>query len=250
MTKVILFGYNGHMGKEVQKAVENALDMEIVCGVDKEINASDSTTQVTDINEFQGEADVIIDFSHHSCVKSILSYAKDKLLPVVICTTGFTEEEHTAISKVSKVIPIFLSANMSLGINLTSLICQIATKVLQGYDIEIVEKHHNRKLDAPSGTALLLADSIKQANPSLYSIYDRSNIRSARNPNEIGIQSVRGGNLSGEHEVMFLGEDEVVSIKHTANSRSVFAKGAVKASAYIVGKPAGIYSMQNMIAEE
>lgn len=249
MIKIILFGCNGHMGKEVQKAVFANGDFEIICGVDSNIAKDSQFLQVTNIEQFTGKADIIVDFSNHKAVLSILSYAKDNLIPTVLCSTGYTEEEVTVIDKVSKVIPIFLSANMSKAVNLMSILSQVMANVLNDYDIEIVEKHHNRKLDAPSGTALLLANSIRAVRNELHPVCDRAGASKPREKTEIGISSVRGGNLCGEHEVMFIGEDETITITHTATSRSIFAKGALSACEYLVGKEPKVYTMRDILGD-
>lgn len=248
MLKLILFGCNGHMGQEVVEIAKKSSNVEIVCGIDTEIREESDFSQFTNVNDFKGKADAIIDFSHHSCVKNILTYAKNNMTPAVICATGHTFEEIRIIEKVAKIVPIFLSSNMSLGVNLITLLSQLsATTLDENYDIEIVEKHHRRKLDAPSGTAKSLADGIKAVRPELHTIYDRSKERSPRGKNEIGIQSIRGGNIVGEHEVMFISDDEVITIKHEAKSRKIFADGAIKAASFIVGKEAKVYTMAEML---
>lgn len=250
MVKVILFGCNGHMGLEVQKAIDANEEYKIVCGVDMNPLATSTFPQVSNVQDFHESADVIVDFSSHKAVVSILAYAKEREIPVVLCSTGYTEDEITVIEKVSKIIPIFLSSNMSRAVNLMSILSQIATNVLKDYDIEIVEKHHNRKVDAPSGTALLLANSIKAVRKELYPVCDRSGSTKPRDKNELGISSIRGGNLCGEHEVMFIGNDETLTITHTANSRSIFAKGALSACEYLIGKSPKVYTMHDLLGDE
>lgn len=249
MIKVLLFGANGYMGKEVAK-LANGNDINIVAGIDK--NLSSNTFPIyDDITKVKEDVDVIVDFSNHTAIKSILSYAKEKLVPVVLCTTGYTAEEYSLIEKVSKVIPIFLSANMSLGINVTAVLSQVATELLKNYDIEIVEKHHNRKLDAPSGTAILLANAMKGVNPDLYINTNRMNEKNKRNVSEIGISSIRGGNIVGVHEVSFISENEMITITHQAFDRAVFAEGAIKAVKYIIsGLSPNIYDMNNLLQKE
>ena len=223
--------------------------MEIVAGVDITEGTAEFPVyaSITDVKE---TADAIIDFSSPKALDSILSYATSKNVPVVLCTTGFSAEQLDDIKKASEKVAILRSANMSLGINTLVKLLKTATGILaeNGYDIEIVERHHNQKKDAPSGTALLLADAINDAANGKYEyVYDRSERREVRPQNEIGISAVRGGSIVGDHEVIFAGLDEVIEIKHRAYSRSVFAKGAVSAAAYLKGKPAGMYDMSDVI---
>ena len=238
MVKVIFCGCFGRMGNAVRQIIKDEADMEIVAGVD----IMDGTAEfpvykvVTDVKE---EADVIIDFSSLKALASLLDYATSKNVPVVLCTTGFSEEQLADIKAASEKVAILRSANMSLGINTLVKLLQTATEILanNGYDIEIVERHHNQKKDAPSGTALLLADAINKTTDGKYDyVYDRSDRREVRPKNEIGISAVRGGSIVGDHEVIFAGLDEVIEISHRAYSRSVFAKGAVSAAAYLAGK--------------
>ncbi len=250
MIKVILFGCNGHMGREVIKAARKNSAVEIACGVDIAINEKLPIHQVTNPEHFTDVADVIIDFSHPRAIKTILAYALEKSLPVVLCTTGYETSEVELIQEASKSIPIFLSANMSLGVNLVQILCQIATNVLKDYDIEILEKHHSRKIDAPSGTALLLANAIRGVKKDMYPVVDRSAKSQPRNKNEIGIQSIRGGNIVGEHEVMFISDEDEITIKHTANNRSVFAKGAITACSFIVEKTPKVYTMHDLLGDK
>jgi 4-hydroxy-tetrahydrodipicolinate reductase len=195
-------------------------------------------------------ADAIIDFSHVSCIDALLSYSVEKQIPVVLCTTGLSEAQLEAVNEASKKVAVLKSANMSLGINTLMELLKSAAKVLApaGFDMEIVEKHHNQKLDAPSGTAISLADSINEALEEDYAYkYDRSGERKKREKYEIGISAVRGGNIVGEHEVIFAGTDEVITFKHTAYSKAVFGKGAIEAAKFLAGKPAGFYGMQDVI---
>jgi len=249
MVKVIFCGCFGRMGNAVRQIIKDEADMEIVAGVD----IMDGTAEfpvykvVTDVKE---EADVIIDFSSPKALASLLDYATSRNVPVVLCTTGFSEEQLADIKAASEKVAILRSANMSLGINTLVKLLQTATEILanNGYDIEIVERHHNQKKDAPSGTALLLADAINKTADGKYDyVYDRSDRREVRPKNEIGISAVRGGSIVGDHEVIFAGLDEVIEISHRAYSRSVFAKGAVSAAAYLAGKPTGMYDMSNVI---
>ena len=249
MVKVIFCGCFGRMGNAVRQIIKDEADMEIVAGVD----IMDGTAEfpvykvVTDVKE---EADVIIDFSSPKALASLLDYATSKNVPVVLCTTGFSEEQLADIKAASEKVAILRSANMSLGINTLVKLLQTATEILanNGYDIEIVERHHNQKKDAPSGTALLLADAIDKTADGKYDyVYGRSDRREVRPKNEIGISAVRGGSIVGDHEVIFAGLDEVIEISHRAYSRSVFAKGAVSAAAYLAEKPAGMYDMSDVI---
>ena len=194
---------------------------------------------------------MIVDFAAAPAVDELLAYSVEKQIPVVLCTTGLNEEQLAKVEETSKKVAVLKSANMSLGINMLMDLLQKAAKVLApaGFDIEIVEKHHNQKVDAPSGTALALADSINEALENAYDYkYDRSQERKKREKYEIGIQAVRGGNIVGEHEVIFAGTDEVIEFKHTAYSKAVFAKGAVEAAKFLAGKPAGRYEMSDVIA--
>ena len=196
------------------------------------------------------EADVVIDFSNALAVDGLLSYCGEKKLPVVLCTTGLSEEQLAQVQCVSEKTAVLKSANMSLGINMLLKLLQDAAKILApaGFDIELVEKHHNLKVDAPSGTALALADSVNEALGNAYEyVYDRSKERKKREKKEIGISAVRGGTIVGEHEVIFAGADEVIEFKHTAYSKAVFGKGAVEAAKYLAGKQAGLYDMSDVI---
>ncbi|MBQ8167270.1 MAG: 4-hydroxy-tetrahydrodipicolinate reductase, partial [Lachnospiraceae bacterium] len=204
----------------------------------------------TDINACDVEADVIVDFAAAVAVDKLLDYAVSRNIPVVLCTTGLSPEQLSKVSQASEKVAVLKSANMSLGINTIMKLLKDAIAVFgpAGYDVEIVEKHHNLKVDAPSGTALALADSINEASNNQYEyIYDRSQTRQKRDKKELGISAVRGGTIVGEHEVLFAGIDEVIEIKHTAYSKSVFAKGAVEAAKFLAGKPAGMYNMSDVI---
>lgn len=251
MIKIIMHGCNGKMGQVICSLVEKDETCEIVAGVD--LNASNAKFPTfTNIADCNIEADVIIDFSTASAVSELLKFAKNKKMPVVICTTGLNQEIEKEINELSKEIPIFKSANMSLGINLIANLLKKATAILDesGFDIEIIEKHHNQKIDAPSGTALLLADSINDSmNNKFEYVYDRSQKREKRTKEEIGISVVRGGNIVGEHSVIFAGKDEIIELTHFAYSKEVFAIGAIKASKFLAKKPAGKYDMQSIMEE-
>lgn len=248
MVRIILRGCNGRMGREISRIVEQEEGLEIVAGIDK--TAASHTYPVYDsFSKCEKEADVIIDFSSPVGIDEMLAYGKDKKLPIVLCTTGLSEDEISWIHETAEEIPILRSANMSLGINIMVKIIQEAAKVLyQDFDIEIVEKHHNQKLDAPSGTALLLADAMNEVLDNEYGYqYDRTLEKKKRDKKEIGISAVRGGTIVGEHEVIFAGLDEVIEIKHTAYSRAIFAKGAVAGAKYLVGLKPGMYTMKDIV---
>lgn len=250
MIKAIMHGCNGKMGQVITGIVQGDEHIQIVAGVDTyDVQKNDYPVFKT-LEECQAEADVIIDFSNAGAVDELLRYCEEKKMPVVLCTTGLSEEQLSEVNRISRSVAVLKSANMSLGVNTLMDLLQSAVKVLApaGFDIEIVEKHHNQKVDAPSGTALALADSMNEALDHTYAYkLDRSGERRKREKNEIGIQAVRGGNIVGEHEVIFAGTDEVIEFKHTAYSKAVFAKGAVEAAKFLAGKPAGMYDMHDVI---
>lgn len=250
MVKMIMHGCNGKMGQVITKIVKEDANAEIVAGIDKYIGIPNDYPVFESIDKCGVEADVVIDFSNATAVDGLLEYCVEKQVPVVLCTTGLSEEQLGKVQEASKKVAVLKSANMSLGVNMLLKLLQDATKILApaGFDIEIVEKHHNQKVDAPSGTALALADSINTVLNDEYTYtYDRSQVRQKRNKKEIGISAVRGGTIVGEHEVIYAGEDEVIEFKHTAHSKAVFAKGAVEAGKFLKGKGAGLYSMQDVI---
>lgn len=250
MTKIIMHGCNGRMGQIITNLLQGDESAVIVAGIDPYDDGHNAYPVFPTIGNCEVEADVIIDFGSAKAIDSLLDYCVNKSVPAVICTTGLSEEQIRNIEDTSKKVAILKSANMSLGINMLFKLLQEATKILSpaGFDIELIEKHHNQKLDAPSGTALALADAIKEVLPADYFYkYDRSQESAKRNPKEIGISAVRGGTIVGEHEVIFAGEDEVIEIKHTAYSKAVFAKGAIEAAKYLAGKPAGYYNMKSVI---
>ncbi len=251
MTKVIMNGCNGKMGQNITSIVNEDPDIEIVAGVDLYDGIKNDYPVFKTIEDCDIAADVIIDFSNAKAVDALLCYSVDKQIPVVLCTTGLSEEQLCKVEECSKQVAILKSANMSLGINTLMELLKKAALVFApaGFDMEIVEKHHNQKLDAPSGTAIALADSMNEALDNAYEYkYDRSQERKKRDKYEIGISAVRGGNIVGEHEVIFAGQDEVIEFKHTAYSKAVFAKGAVEAAKFLAGKPAGKYDMADVIA--
>ena len=250
MIRVIMHGCNGKMGQVITGLCKEDPDVEIVAGIDVVDNRENGYPVFTDINACDVKADVIIDFAAAVAVDKLLDYAVDKHVPVVLCTTGLSPEQLNKVSLCSEKVAILKSANMSLGINTLMKLLKDAANVFApaGYDIEIVEKHHNQKVDAPSGTALALADAINDARDNAYEyVYDRSQVRKKRDKKELGISAVRGGTIVGEHEVIFAGVDEVIEFKHTAYSKSVFAKGAVEAAKFLAGKPAGFYDMADVI---
>lgn len=250
MTRIIMHGCNGKMGRMISEICREDSDAEIVAGIDVTDQKCDSYPVFTDITKCDTEADVMIDFSTAKAVDGVIAYCVEKNMPLVLCTTGLSEAQAGKVREASERIAILKSANMSLGINTVFDLLEKAVKVLgnAGFDIEIVEKHHNQKLDAPSGTALALADVIREALDQPYEYkYDRSKERKKRDPSEIGISSVRGGTIVGEHDVIFAGTDEVIEIRHTSYSRSVFGKGAVEAAKFLKGRTAGIYDMRKVV---
>ena len=252
MTDIILTGCNGRMGRAICDSVSKSDAFRIIAGVDIDNTPSPNFHVYTDINGIENPTGVIIDFSHHTLIGQILDFAVKFSLPVVIATTAHTEDELALISEASSKIPVFKTANMSLGINLIIELAKKATELLQDdFDIEIIEKHHNKKLDAPSGTALLIADALKNTlNYDAEYTYERHSRREKRRREEIGIHAVRGGTIVGEHEVIFAGADEIVTLSHRADSRRVFVKGALNASEYIKTKSPGMYDMSMMLAEK
>lgn len=249
MVRIIMHGCNGKMGRVITNIVDNMEDAEIVAGVDVLDNNSMNPYPVyTDIDECLENADAVIDFSSSKATDRLLEYCVKRRLPLVLCTTGLSDEQLEKVKAASLKIPILRSANMSLGINMLLKELKAVTGILApaGFDIEIVEKHHNQKVDAPSGTALALADAINEGLNYDY-VYDRTKERKKRSRNEIGISAVRGGSIVGEHEVIFAGPDEVITIKHTAYSKAIFANGAVAAAMFLAGKAPGMYDMSAVI---
>jgi len=248
MTKILLSGCHGRMGRAVLAATQNT-DLTVISGTD--INAGTSNFPVyTNIADAAEIPDVIIDFSHHTALPAIMDYAVKNNVPCVICTTGHTEEEYNVMYEAAKSIPVFFSRNMSLGVNTLLKLVAAAAQVFAAadFDMEIVEKHHNRKVDAPSGTALAIADAMNEVLNNEYAYkFDRSQERKMREKKEIGISAVRGGTIVGEHEVIFAGADEVIEIKHTAYSKAIFGNGALQAAKFLAGKPAGMYNMSDVI---
>lgn len=250
MIRAIMHGCNGKMGQVITNLVKEDSQIEIVAGVDAYQGIKNSYPVFADLASCDVDADVVIDFSNASAVDSLLDVCAERHLPVVLCTTGLTEEQLAKVQTACEKTAVLRSANMSLGVNLLMKLLQDAAKVLApaGFDIELVEKHHNQKVDAPSGTAIALADSINEALDNQYEYnYDRSRERKKREKNEIGIVAVRGGTIVGQHDVIFAGADEVIEFRHTAYSKAVFGKGAVEAAKFLAGKPAGHYEMSDVI---
>ena len=250
MVKAIMHGCTGHMGQVITGLAAADEGIEIVAGIDLSDHIQNTYPVFKSLDECTVSADVIIDFCSAKAIDGLLSYSVRTKTPVVICTTGLSEEQLEQVKEASASVAVLKSANMSLGINMLLKLLKEAAQTLApaGFDIEIVEKHHNQKLDAPSGTALALADSINEAMDHRYTYkYDRSQERAKRSENEIGISAVRGGSIVGEHEVIFAGADEVIEFKHTAYSKGIFAKGAIEAAKFLAGKPAGFYDMSDVI---
>ena len=251
MVRAIMHGCNGKMGQTITGICKEDTGIEIVAGIDLYDGVPNDYPVFQTISQCDVKADVIIDFSNEKAVDDLLEYAVERQLPVVLCTTGLSEEQLQKVEATYEKVAILKSANMSLGVNTLLELLKKAALVFApaGYDMEIVEKHHNLKLDAPSGTAIALADSMNEALDGKYNyVYDRSQVRQQRDKYEIGISAVRGGNIVGEHEVFFCGQDEVIEFKHTAYSKAVFAKGAVEAAKFLAGKPSGHYDMADVIA--
>lgn len=250
MVKVIMHGCNGHMGQVISGLIKDDPEIEIVAGIDLADNRDNGYPVFTDIWSCKVEADAVIDFCSAKAVDNLLDYCVERQIPVVLCTTGLSEEQLKKVEEASKKVAVLKSANMSLGINLLLKLVKEAAQTLAaaGFDIEIMEKHHRLKVDAPSGTALALADSINESLDNAYHyVYDRSQVRRKREDKEIGISAVRGGTIVGDHDVIFAGADEVITFQHTAYSKAVFGKGAVQAAKFIKGKGPGWYQMSDVI---
>lgn len=251
MVRMIMHGCNGKMGQVISDICREDSEIEIVAGIDPYTGKENPYPVFPEIGQCEVKADVVVDFAAAAAVDSLLDYCVKRSLPVVLCTTGLSEAQLAKVEEAGTKVAVLKSANMSLGVNTLMDLLKDAAKILApaGFDIEIVERHHNQKLDAPSGTALALADSINEALDQAYEYkYDRTQERKKRGRQEIGIQAVRGGNIVGEHEVIFAGMDEVIEIKHTAYSKAIFAKGAVEAAKFLAGKPAGKYDMRDVTA--
>ena len=249
MINILIFGVNGKMGQVLSAAVKNTPDMQVCCGVDLFADAVKNEFPVyKDISDCSETPDVIIDFSRPEALENNLRFAKDRSVPVVIATTGLSGEQKAMLAEAAKSLSVFYTANMSLGVSLQMELAKKAAEFLgEAYDIEIIEKHHNQKVDSPSGTALAIADKINEAyDESKNYVYGRHS-KDEKRGREIGLHALRGGTIVGEHTVIFAGTDEVIEIKHTAQSKQVFAYGAIKAARFIVSQPAGLYSMNDML---
>ncbi len=253
MTRIAITGAFGRMGRAIAALCEGREDCEVTAGVDIAADSAKSAASFPvykTVFDMKQKPDVIIDFSHPSALNDLLSYGKMNNVPLVIATTGYNDEERGRITAAAAQIPIFFTFNMSLGINLLAELARKAARVLGSqFDVEIVEKHHNMKKDAPSGTAIMLAEAINEEMSGRGRfVYDRHSVRKPRDKDEIGIHSVRGGTIVGEHEIIFAGHDEVITLSHSAQSREVFAAGAVNAAVFLPGKPAGLYTMSDLIS--
>ena len=251
MIKAILCGASGKMGGFVAAAAEADGEIQVVAGVDK-INNGEKFPVFSSFSDINVKADVIIDFSNPALLDGLLDYTVKNSIPAVIATTGYSDAQIEKIKTAAEKVPIFFSFNMSLGVNLIASLAKKAAQILgDGFDIEIIEKHHNQKLDAPSGTAIMLANAVNSVFGDAFNYeYDRHSVRRKRPKNEIGIHSVRGGTIVGEHDVIFAGHDEVITISHQAQSKEVFAVGAVRAAKFLYGKSAGLYDMSSMMSFE
>lgn len=250
MVRAIMSGCNGAMGQVITQMASEDPDIEIVAGIDINTEQRNGYPVFSSLSECSVEADVVIDFSSAKATDSLLAGMVEKKLPGVLCSTGLSEEQLQAVKKTSEQVAVLKSANMSVGVNLIFKLLETITPILakEGYDMEIVEKHHHRKVDAPSGTALAMADVMNASVGNAYHYkFDRTQERVKRDPMEIGIQSVRGGTIVGDHDVIFAGTDEVITISHTAYSRAIFGKGALAAAKFLAGKPAGYYDMRDVI---
>lgn len=250
MTNIIMHGCNGKMGQVITGLVADNAETTMVAGIDPYTGLQNDYPVFTKPSECDVEADVIIDFSNAAAVDGVLDYAVASQTPIVVCTTGLSQEQIANLKAASEKVAVLFSANMSLGVNLLISLAQKATAILTDadFDIEIVEKHHNQKVDAPSGTALAIADGINEVLDNSYSYqYDRSKDRVKRPKKEIGLHAVRGGTIVGEHEIIFAGEDEIIELNHKAMSKKIFAVGAVNAAKFLKGKPAGLYSMADLM---
>lgn len=251
MKQIVIQGIHGKMGRALCERIAGRQDCRVFAGIDLSATQEDAIPIVSAPQDLPAGGDVAIDFSAPEASMKLVDYCVAHSLPCVICTTGFTVEQQARIREASRSVAVFQSANMSLGINLLAeLACRAAKKLGLDYDIEIVEKHHHNKVDAPSGTALLLADAINASVEEPYTyVYDRHAVRKPRDVHEMGIHSVRGGSIVGEHEVLFCGQDEVITLSHSAASRGVFANGAINAALFLCGKPAGLYTMRDLLED-
>lgn len=251
MTKIAITGACGKMGRVIAGIVKGRSDCEVTAGIDLCGEQYDSFPVYKKVFDMPEKPDVIIDFSHPSALPDLLSYGKINNVPLVLATTGYTDEERAEITAASSQIPVFFTFNMSLGINLLVELARKATQILGGqFDIEIVEKHHNLKKDAPSGTAIMIGEAInEELSNSKHFVYDRHSVRKERSKDEIGMHAIRGGTIVGDHDIIFAGHDEVITLSHSAQSKEVFAVGSVNAAVFLAGKPAGLYAMSDLIKE-
>lgn len=252
MTRIIMHGCNGHMGQVITGIVANDANAQIVAGIDLRDDGHNSYPVFASLEECDVEADVIIDFASAKAEDTLVDYIKKTKIPAVICTTGLSDEQIASINEASKSVAILRSANMSLGINTLFKLLQDAAKVFAsaGFDIEIVEKHHNLKKDAPSGTAIMIAEAInEELGNKMHYVYDRHSVRKPREKTEIGMHSIRGGTIVGEHDVIFAGRDEVITLSHSAGSKQVFAVGSVNAAVFLSGCEKGLYQMSDLLSE-
>ena len=249
MIKIAICGACGKMGRFIYDVISQRDDCVTLCGIDKVGKAYADFPVYEKVSDMTEKPDVIIDFTHPSALDDLLDYCLTNGTPIVIATTGYSDGEIAKIHKASEQIPVFFTFNMSLGINLLTELARKATQILGGqFDIEIIEKHHTQKIDAPSGTAIMLANAINEELDNAYNyVYDRHSVRQKRGKTEIGMHAVRGGTIVGEHEIIFAGRDEVISLKHEAHSKQVFAVGSVNAAVFMAGKPAGMYTMKDLI---
>lgn len=246
---VLVYGIAGTMGKIVYNTLKNHPTAKAVCGVDKFANQADFDIPVyTDIKDVKEQVDCVIDFSVKAALPDILSYCTQNNIPCVLCTTGYNDDEIASINEASKSIAVFRSGNMSVGVNaLVKLVKEAAKLIGMASDIEIIEQHHNKKIDAPSGTAIMLADAVKSQMDNLEIVNGREGICGKRTKNEIGMHAVRGGTIVGKHEVLFIMNNEVVTLKHESENKGIFAEGAIRAAEYLINQPAGLYNMQDML---
>ena len=251
MTRLIICGVNGKVGQVLADAADRTDGVEVVAGVDKFPDVIQNDFPVyRKIADCREDAEIVIDFSRPEVLGEILAFVEEKQIPVVIATTGFSSKEKKRIAKAAKDVPVFFSANMSLGVNLQMNLAKKAAEFLgEDFDIEIVEKHHNQKVDAPSGTALAIAEYINEAFDDKKEFVNGRHTRTEKRGREIGLHAVRGGTITGDHTVMFIGEDEIIEINHFAQSKQIFANGALRAAAFVIGKPAGLYDMNDLIRD-
>ena len=245
--KVIINGYSGTMGQVLTKCVADDEELELVAGISPKHHDVDGFNTYSSFADVKEDSDVVIDFSNPLALDGILEYCLKTKTPVVLATTGYNDEEMEKIHEAAKQIPVFLSFNMSLGVNILLKLVKEAAKNLANFDIEIIEKHHNKKVDSPSGTAVMIANAVKEIREQSEFIYGRHGRTGKRQQNEVGIRAVRGGTIVGEHSAIFAGNDEILEINHSARSKNVFAEGAIAAAKYLVNQEPGFYNMDDML---